>query len=541
MYSDRLQEALKRAAVPTRERIRRDCERLPEPLSRLVAYVGKHLFEQELTGTGARRATGCRSHSLPAAFRAHLGTSLRTYIEVARMAVADRLLRLGEFEVGWISMVVGYRSHDVFLRAYKDWSGELPSEVGSKPDVPEIDYSTWRRAWRRELEPEVARDVIGRLAELYGEAGERIVVDGEDYMRVRAEEIWREIRDLAPEEQRRRLRRYEFRSEALFDLLRETSRREGRRDRQRGVHLAELALISLENCAEFFGERIHDLRALGYACVGNAYRLAGDFATADQAFERAEEECRVPRRDKDLAISGEVSFLEGTLRMFQRSYDEALRLIERSRELFRLSDDPQGEARSLTQRAAIHGYSGRPKDAIADLQAASDLLDAPNNPHLAYVVACNLANDQAKVGCYSSASENLIKARSYCGRLGHPLGVLRIQWVDAVIQQGTGNLAEAERLFVAVRSGYGDADEIFSIGILSLDLAILYAEQGRWARVLEATTQAVPILETLRLHEETFAAVNLLAQAVDAGKVSMSTLRVVREKVLQDPLAGLSL
>ena len=110
-----------------------------------------------------------------------------------------------------------------------------------------------------------------------------------------------------------------------------------------------------------------------------------------------------------------------------------------------------------------------------------------------------------------------------------------------MIQQGTGNLAEAERLFVAVRSGYGDADEIFSIGILSLDLAILYAEQGRWARVLEATTQAVPILETLRLHEETFAAVNLLAQAVDAGKVSMSTLRVVREKVLQDPLAGLSL
>ncbi len=226
-------------------------------------------------------------------------------------------VRRNEFSVRQISNVLGYKSHDTFLRAYKRWAGERPSEVGPRGDVPGIGYPTYRRALYGELDSKPALELMRRLGGLYPEAfselvseagGDggplpRTVVDGGDYMKGRAEEIWREIRDLAPEEQRRRLRRYEFRSEALFDLLRETSRQEGRCDRQLGIHLAELALISLEGSADFFGDRIHDLRALGHACVGNAHRLARDFPAADQAFERAEAEWQVPRRAKVKQLS----------------------------------------------------------------------------------------------------------------------------------------------------------------------------------------------------------------------------------------------
>ncbi len=156
MYRDRLQEALESAAAPTLERIRQDSERLPPQLSALVAYIGEHLFDPELNGTQAKRAVGIRSHSLAARFRAHMKTTLHDYIEVARLEVADRLLPRNEFEVNKISMAVGYNSHETFLRAYKPWAGELPSEVGPKPSVPEIDYPTWRRYCNRELEPEVA-------------------------------------------------------------------------------------------------------------------------------------------------------------------------------------------------------------------------------------------------------------------------------------------------------------------------------------------------------------------------------------------------
>ncbi len=76
-------------------------------------------------------------------------------------------------------------------------------------------------------------------------------------------------------------------STVLFDLLRKVSRLEGRKKRQRGIELAKLALVSLERSDRVFGDRIHDLRAHGWAWLGNAYRLALDFSEAAAAFEHA--------------------------------------------------------------------------------------------------------------------------------------------------------------------------------------------------------------------------------------------------------------
>ena len=65
MHRDRLREALKIAAAPTLERIRRDSERLPPQLSAVLFYVAEHLFDPELNGTRARQAVGIRSNSFP--------------------------------------------------------------------------------------------------------------------------------------------------------------------------------------------------------------------------------------------------------------------------------------------------------------------------------------------------------------------------------------------------------------------------------------------------------------------------------------------
>ncbi len=70
------------------------------------------------------------------------------------------------------------------------------------------------------------------------------------------------------ETQEREIRRHVFHSTALFDLLRRRLREEGLEDRRRGIRLGELALVSLERSEPVFGERIHDLRALGWAWLG---------------------------------------------------------------------------------------------------------------------------------------------------------------------------------------------------------------------------------------------------------------------------------
>ena len=93
---------------------------------------------------------------------------------------------------------------------------------------------------------------------------------------------------------------------------------------------------------------------------------------------------------------------------------------------------------------------------------------------------------------------------------------------------------------IAARVGYAESEEVKSFGVVSLELAILYAEQARWTEVLNLAAEAVPILQGRNLHEETLAAVRLLAQAVDARQVSASLLRQVRDQVLADPLVELS-
>ncbi len=109
-------------------------------------------------------------------------------------------------------------------------------------------------------------------------------VDGAVLARFVAEhEVWPRLSGLPYESQRLVVQQYVFTSPELFDLLREKSRQEGRRDRQRGIELAELALLSLDVSAAALGERIHELRALGRAWLGNAKRLALDFPGAEEA------------------------------------------------------------------------------------------------------------------------------------------------------------------------------------------------------------------------------------------------------------------
>ena len=553
--SSNLYEALERAAKPTLQRIREDCERLPPQLDALVAYIEENLFDPQLTVKKARAAAGVRSHSLAAQFRAYTEVSIKVYIEIARMEVADRLLRLDRFEVGRVSTVVGYEHHATFLRAYKAWAGELPSTVGAKASVPEIDYPTWRRTWHGELAPEEARDFLTKYLRLYPDAGTvvpadvdvadvpapRIDADGERYERFRAQEIWRRIRDLPVDAQRWWLRQCDFRTTALFDLLREISREEGRRDRRRGVAVARLALDSLEGREEVFGERIHDLRALGHACLANAYRLAGDFPAADAEFERAEGEWRVPRRGKDLRVQARILDLETSLRIFQRGYGEALRLAEHARDLYERSGDLRGEVRSLLQLAAIRNYRGEQEESLATLRAARELVDEERDPFLAFAVHGNLASRLARVGHYSAARRNLALCREHYKRIGgDPLGALRIQRIDAMIKQGTGERFSAEHLLIAARVGYAEARELKSFGVVSLELAILYAEQERWTEVSNLTAEAVPILQDRKLNEETLAAVRLLGQAFEAQEISAALLCEVRDIVLADPLAALS-
>lgn len=554
MFRDRVHEALQVAAVPTLERIHCDARQLPARLLPVLQHVESHLFEPALNVNSVRRATGIKDHSLSTVFGDYVGRPLRAYIETCRLEVAERLLRTTSLQVGQISLAVGYDCHSTFIRAFTKLTGKKPSEVRRQPPEPTCDYATWLRAWGGELSFEESVELLDKYSQIYPKAAAarlalgprsgtepvRIEVDGSRFERFRAQELWQEIGTLPAEVQRQRVRRHRFHSSALFDLLREKSRTEGRRDRQRGIELAELALATLEGGEEVYGERVHDLRALGWAWLGNAHRLALDFSAADLAFDKADVEWAKPRRHEDDLVCAEIFSLKGSLRMMQRAYAQALKLVEDAREVFRRSNCRDGEIKSLIRQAAIQGYSGKPHAAIRSLATAKDLINEQTQPFVTFAIFANLATDFAREGRFRAAAAHLKRAKSLQTQTYNPLGFYDLQWTDAYIHQGFGRFRTAERLYLSALSGFSDAQAVGRTAVASVDLAILYSEQDQLDKALRAATQTVSILESIRIYPESLLVATRLANELSQQMVSFKLLLSLRRRLLKDPLTGLA-
>ncbi|MEM7350400.1 MAG: helix-turn-helix transcriptional regulator [Acidobacteriota bacterium] len=547
-------EAFKTVARPILARIRRDRELAPRPLKKVFTVVATELFDSSLNAEAAWKAAGIRSHTAPAVFKEATGTSLGQYIAVARIEVARALMATTDLTITEISLAVGYNYPPTFAENYKKLRGKLPSEVVRQvPPPPLIDDARSLEAGRGLLDADemaahikdllrlspAAAGLVRESLDTTESAEPRIIVDGARHDQLKAEGLCQVIHDLPFEAQCRQVRRYLFRSRVLFDLLRKKSRQEGGKSRQRGVELAELALVSLEGSAHVFGDRIHDLRALGWAWLGNAHRLALDFSAASAAFDQADREWSQPRVRRDRAVLGHVCNLRGTLRMMRCDYDAATQDLDSSCSLFRQTDQTRAEARALIKRAMIHTYAGKLRQAIGDFREANSLIDEDQEKELAFAVRANLANALVRSGEIQDAEQELDRARELDRAIDDPLGTIKLNWLDGDLSELKGDLEKATHFYLLAREGFEDADELRYYALASVDLMIVYSLQGEWERVGVLAVKTLPILGSLRLHSETLATIGLLAQAVEAKGLSLQLLNDLRAALRRDPLVAM--
>ena len=316
----------------------------------------------------------------------------------------------------------------------------------------------------------------------------------------------------------------------------ESSRQEGRKDRQRGVEVAKLALVSLEGGDQIFGDRIHDLRALGWAWVGNAHRLAFDFPAASAAFEQAEREWALPRAQPDRLVLAHICLRKGALRLMQREFAQATEDLNCSCALFRQSEQTEDEALALIERATMHGYAGRLHDAVEDLREAEGLVDESEDKELAFAVRGNLANALVRASQAESAAAELSSARRLALELDDPLGAIQLDWIEGDLGELRGDLEQAKRCYLVVREGYREAGDPRSFSKVSVDLMSIHARLGDWHRVEELASETLPMLGSLELHRETIAAVRLLTEALEARGLSSRLLDDLRVALRRDPL-----
>jgi hypothetical protein len=152
----------------------------------------------------------------------------------------------------------------------------------------------------------------------------------------------------------------------IFDLLLEKSREGVESDTAESVNLAELALAVTERLdAEVYGEeRVSDFKTAALAVLGDARRLAGDFAGARLAFSQARINLEMGTGD----LLEEAGLLGGLVKLLcdLGEYGKAAQTLQRASSLYRRMGDthlngvtlPRQEKKAAEGRDERKGAAG---------------------------------------------------------------------------------------------------------------------------------------------------------------------------------------
>lgn len=315
-----------------------------------------------------------------------------------------------------------------------------------------------------------------------------------------------------------------FHTWGVFELLLERSLEEAIRDPSVAEDLARLSLL-VSDALDFsyYGARlVEDLRARAWAYLANSRRIRSDHEGAEEAFERAE--VHLKRGTLDPLERAILLDLKASLRRAQRRFDEALKHLRRAVGIFSKYGHPHRAGRSLVNMSIVHDYRGTPEEGIPLLFRSLDLINPEQEPRLLLCARHNLTLYLAESGRTQEAWTLYQQTRPLYRDFTDAWTQNRRRWVKGKIVRGLGQTAHAESLFLAARDGFVAEGIPYDTALVSLELATLYAGQGRTADLKRLAEEMLPIFSSLHIHREALAALAFLRQAVEAERASLEVV-----------------
>jgi tetratricopeptide (TPR) repeat protein len=256
--------------------------------------------------------------------------------------------------------------------------------------------------------------------------------------------------------------------------------------------------------------------------MGNARRVASDNRAANEAFDKALRHLRKGTGDPlERAL---LLDLKSSLLRDQRRLEEAMHLLMRALRVYRDVGETHRAGRVLIKLSTLHEYAGTPERAIPLLQEAFTLIDADREPRLLLSAQHNLINTLAEAGRFMEAHGLFMQARCVYARFPDAWTQNRRRWLEGKIARGLGQAYEAEAHLTAARQGFLAENATFDTALVSLDLASLYAMQGRTAELRETAEEVFSALSSGQLHREALAALSYLCQAAAAERASLEVV-----------------
>lgn len=313
----------------------------------------------------------------------------------------------------------------------------------------------------------------------------------------------------------------------LFELLVERALEMAVRDSAYAEELGLLALRLADHLDPlvYETELIADLRGRAWAHIGNARRVRSDLRGSEEAFDRAD---ACLRRGTQESVERAIFLdLKASLRRDQRRFEEAVKLLRRAVSIFLQHGHRHKAGRSLVNMSTVLHFEGNAQRAIPLLHQALEFIDPEKEPRLLLCARHNLIDYLVSSDRYLEAQGLYRETRALYRDFPDAWAQNRRKWVRGRIARGLGQARLAESLFIAARDGFVEEGIPYDTALISLELAILYAEQGRTADLKRLAQEMVPIFSSLQVHREALAALTFLKQAMEAERASLELVNGV--------------
>jgi tetratricopeptide (TPR) repeat protein len=367
---------------------------------------------------------------------------------------------------------------------------------------------------------------LQRLKQEVGHWDEMVaVLEGLD-----APDLWQRLQPLPYDQQLRQVEEDgELQTWALCRLLLRKSLEATFHRPDLAVQLAYLAVkIAIHLGDAYNRDWVMDLRALAFAYLGNARRVLGEHQSADQAFHESHSHLRRSGTGNP-RIAAEVLDLEASLRRDERRFAEALKLLDTVVATF-ASDDPEIKdlhraGHALVNKAYTLEQMGDVEQAIVVLREAAPLIVEERDSRLVLCLKHNLAWFLPAVGRSQEAAALLPEVRDLAMRLGNDLDLVRLRWAEGRVAFGLGHRGPAEQAFKDVQRAFLERDMGYDAALVSLDLAILYAQEGCIPELKQLALDVLPVFSSQEVHREAMAALLLFQHACEEERLTVELAR----------------
>jgi len=323
--------------------------------------------------------------------------------------------------------------------------------------------------------------------------------------------LFSELMSLPPARQELVLSQHpRFRTWGLAEHLLVKTQEAALRDPLRSERLAYLTLGLCDGLAhqDYGRAQVEDLKARGWALLGNARRIQAELDPAEEAFESAFRHLRQGTGEpleRALLLDLKTSLLRA-----RRRFDDAIRASQLSISGFREIGDLHRAARSLINLSTVYEHAGSSDRAITCLGQASLWIDPKREPRLFLQLHHNLVTCLTNVGRVMEAQRLFARTQPLYRRFSEPSVDGRRRWIQARIASRLGQEDQAEDLLHAACAVFTLQGASFDVALVGLELGSLYAHQGRSEDLRDIGQELVRFFSSRHIDREERAVMELL-------------------------------